>query len=172
VAKVRVECCPVYCDDLDHAKVDFGLYIMYPPDSPVASGNSAQLEAFNIELSRALHTYYQLHLYMPSIVAVHGLEGHYRSTWTDEAMQICWLEHPQFLPSHVPNARVMSYYYDAKILSKSISDVKDVACGLIASLRANRVSVEEKTQPIIFIHIIQWNVPIVDLPADLTIPHF
>ena len=154
VARVRVEYCPVYCDDLDYAKVDFGLYIMYPPEnhaSPVASRNSTQSEAFNVELSRALHTYYQLHPYIPSIVAVHGLEGHYRSTWTDEATQICWLEHPQFLPSHVPNARVMSYYYDARIFSRSVSDVKDVARGLIANLRAKRVSVEEKKRPIIFI---------------------
>ena len=144
----------IYCDDLDYAKVDFGLYTMYPPEnhaSSVASGNPAQSEAFDVELSRAFHTYCQLYPYLPSIVAVHGLEGHYRSTWADEATQICWLQHPQFLPSHVPNARVMSYYYDAKILSKSVSDVKDVARGLIANLRAKRVSVEEKTRPIIFI---------------------
>ncbi len=147
-----VERCIVSWIDLDYEKVDFGWYIMYPPgSSPVASENPAQSEAFNIELSRAFHSYYQLHPYMPSIVAVHGLRGHYRSTWTDEATPICWLEHPQFLPSHVPNARVMSYYYDAKILSKSVADIKDVARGLIAQLRAKRVSAEEKTRPIIFI---------------------
>jgi hypothetical protein len=127
---------------------------MYPPEnhpSPVASENPARSEAFNVELSCDFRTYYQLHAYMPSIVAVHGLEGHYRSTWTDKATQICWLEDRQFLPSHVPNARVMSYHYDSRIFSRSVSDITDAARGLMAHLRAKRVSVEEKTRPIVFI---------------------
>lgn len=47
-------------------------------------------------------------------VALHGLNGHYRKTWTAIAAAgnpKNWLE--DFLPEHIPNAEIMSYGYDS-----------------------------------------------------------
>jgi len=53
--------------------------------------------------------------YSTSIVAVHGLNGHRRATWTSTSAtrsSILWLK--DLLPSEVPNARILSYGYDAR----------------------------------------------------------
>lgn len=47
-----------------------------------------------------------------SIVAIHGLNGHREKTWT-AANQVNWLRDANMLPSIVPNARIMSWGYDA-----------------------------------------------------------
>ncbi|CCA73457.1 related to kinesin light chain [Serendipita indica DSM 11827] len=44
------------------------------------------------------------------IVAIHGLQGHREKTWTTDN-GILWLQH--LLPSDLPNARILSYGYDA-----------------------------------------------------------
>lgn len=36
---------------------------------------------------------------LPSIVAVHGLNGDAVKTWTSESGNICWLNHPDLLPT-------------------------------------------------------------------------
>ncbi len=50
-----------------------------------------------------------------SIVAVHGLNGHREKTWT--VNNVNWL--CDFLPSDVPNARILSWGYDANTHSTS-----------------------------------------------------
>ena len=45
-----------------------------------------------------------------SIVAIHGLDGHREKTWT-AANDTLWLR--DLLPADLPNARVLSYGYDA-----------------------------------------------------------
>ena len=50
-----------------------------------------------------------------SIVAVHGLNGHREKTWT--VNEINWLR--DFLPSDIPNARILTWGYDANTHSTS-----------------------------------------------------
>jgi len=50
-----------------------------------------------------------------SIVAVHGLNGHPKKTWT--ANNVNWLR--DFLPPDIPNARILSWGYDANTHSTS-----------------------------------------------------
>jgi len=47
-----------------------------------------------------------------SIVAIHGLNGHREQTWTAEN-NVNWLRDPKMLPSLIPDARIMSWGYDA-----------------------------------------------------------
>ena len=52
-----------------------------------------------------------------SIVAVHGLNGGSRSTWTSKKTNVCWLEDPDFLPKHLKPARVLVWGYNASFSS-------------------------------------------------------
>ena len=45
-----------------------------------------------------------------SIIAIHGLDGHREETWTTDE-EVLWLR--DLLPSDLPNARVLTYGYDA-----------------------------------------------------------
>ncbi|CAG8929982.1 unnamed protein product [Penicillium salamii] len=45
------------------------------------------------------------------IVAVHGLQGDARRTWTHEASKVCWLS--DLLPNYIKNARILSWGYNA-----------------------------------------------------------
>ena len=49
-------------------------------------------------------------LALVSIVAIHGLDGHREETWSTED-GVLWLR--DLLPSGLPNARILSYGYDA-----------------------------------------------------------
>ena len=53
-----------------------------------------------------------------SIVAVHGLNGHREKTWTaNNDGDVNWLS--DFLPSDIPNARILTWGYDANTHSTS-----------------------------------------------------
>jgi hypothetical protein len=55
-----------------------------------------------------------------SLIAVHGLNGHRERTWST-ASGINWLR--DFIPARAPNARVLSYGYDARTHgSSSLAD--------------------------------------------------
>ncbi len=55
------------------------------------------------------------HGFIPSIVAIHGLNGHREDTWTVNGVN--WLR--DLLPSNIPNARIYSWGYDANTHSTS-----------------------------------------------------
>lgn len=79
-----------------------------------------------------------------SIVAVHGLNGHREKTWTKD--DINWLR--DFLPSDIPNARILTWGYDANTHSTSqISHqyLYDHAITLVSDLclKRNRTKVQE-----------------------------
>jgi len=87
-----------------------------------------------------------------SIVAVHGLGGDWEGTWTDTSgpTKKLWLR--DFLPETFPNARVMSYGYDATYaLSSAVSDISSAAASLIDSLYGERQEDYETRRPIIFV---------------------
>jgi hypothetical protein len=102
---------------------------------------------------------YGLHVVVPrdpnapeciDIVAVHGLNGHWETTWTDETTGNNWLK--DSIPAYIPNARVKSFSYDFSVqLSKAVSDVSDFADQLLAGLGSRRLSEAEQERPVVFI---------------------
>ncbi|CCA66627.1 related to tetratricopeptide repeat domain protein-Neosartorya fischeri [Serendipita indica DSM 11827] len=83
------------------------------------------------------------------IVAIHGLQGHRESTWTTEK-GVCWLR--DFLPFDLPNARVLTYGYDADTRSRecvSTQTMRRHAETFAQALLRNRK--EAPRRPIIFI---------------------
>lgn len=88
-----------------------------------------------------------------SIVAVHGLGGNYKRTWTG-ANSSLWLR--DFLPKQLKDgglaARVMSFGYDSNAaLSRAVTDIDDTAADLLTRLDDARQSPEEQGRHIIFI---------------------
>ncbi|GAB1317903.1 DUF676 domain-containing protein [Madurella fahalii] len=89
------------------------------------------------------------------IVAVHGLNGGARSTWTAKA-GVCWLDHPQFLPKYIKNARVLVWGYNADFTSldggrPSKDRIHHHAHTLVANLAADRRLSGTADKPIIFL---------------------
>jgi alpha-beta hydrolase superfamily lysophospholipase len=84
-----------------------------------------------------------------SIVAVHGLGGHWERTWTHEN-GTNWLQ--DILPAQIPRARIMKFGYNANTaFSKSVEGVDDVALMLISRVEIKRQQLEERRRPLIFI---------------------
>jgi len=84
------------------------------------------------------------------IVAIHGLNGHYLQTWTDEGTGVNWLK--DLIPKVVPKARVMSFSYNSMLqFSKSTSDVSTFSLQLLEAMVAERRSLDESGRPVIFI---------------------
>jgi hypothetical protein len=68
-----------------------------------------------------------------SIVAVHGLNGDAKATWTDKKTNAFWLK--DFLPRDVPYTRVMTFGYDATAaFGDTTADIADHAKDLLISL--------------------------------------
>lgn len=73
------------------------------------------------------------------VIAIHGLNGHPRDTWTyDKAEgQVFWLQ--DFLPKALPGARIFTYGYDSNLfLSSSTGDIDTYAKGLLDHLNLER----------------------------------
>ena len=70
---------------------------------------------------------------LPSIVAVHGLNGDPKNTWTSCQTGTFWLK--DFLPHDVPNARVMTFGYNADAaFGNTTAEIIDHAKSLLSSL--------------------------------------
>lgn len=87
------------------------------------------------------------------IVAVHGLGGHYKDTWTSDNGAF-WLK--DFLPKQLSDSnittRIFSYGYNAETLVTSSGlDIVDVARNLLHRIRLERESTAESRRPIVFI---------------------
>ncbi|USP73005.1 hypothetical protein yc1106_00279 [Curvularia clavata] len=88
------------------------------------------------------------------IVAVHGLNGHCEKTWTagSGADSINWLR--DLLPHDLPNARILSWGYDANTHSGSRISTQylyDHGRGLVSDLCLHRQLTESSKRPIIFV---------------------
>jgi protein SERAC1 len=89
-----------------------------------------------------------------SIIAVHGLGGHYLDSWTEklsDGSTICWLE--EFIPKQFgKQVRVMSFGYESETaFSQSVNTIVDTARVLLNAILDNRMKESEKQRPIIFI---------------------
>lgn len=87
------------------------------------------------------------HLLIPhvfSIVAVHGLGGDPFATWTHPKSKAFWLK--DFLPSKIPDARIMTFGYNAgTAFGNSTADIIDHAKSLLSSLIDKREELEVQT---------------------------
>ncbi|KAH8649154.1 hypothetical protein BX600DRAFT_110749 [Xylariales sp. PMI_506] len=86
------------------------------------------------------------------IVALHGLNGHWRNTWRTKSPtgeQVMWLQ--DFLPEQIPHARIMSFGYDSVLLfGKSVANIGMFAEQLLEELMARREG-QAKNRPLIFV---------------------
>ncbi|CCA68484.1 related to tetratricopeptide repeat domain protein-Neosartorya fischeri [Serendipita indica DSM 11827] len=83
------------------------------------------------------------------IVAIHGLQGHREKTWTSDDA-ISWLR--DLLPTDIPNARILTYGYDADTRSKEC--VSTLTMRRHAKALAQALSRERKDaprRPIVFV---------------------
>jgi hypothetical protein len=75
---------------------------------------------------------------------VHGLNGHREKSWTDSESKVLWLR--DLLPLQLPNARVLTFGYDADTLklSPGVSQhsLNDHAVSLVAELLRVRAEPE------------------------------
>ncbi|CAD6571798.1 MAG: hypothetical protein ASARMPRED_004791 [Alectoria sarmentosa] len=90
------------------------------------------------------------------IVAVHGLNGDAFTTWTSDKGNICWLNHQDLLPKYMPNARILTWGYNANVTSlkgrsTSSDRVLQHAQTLVADLQADRALEGAESRPIIFL---------------------
>ncbi|PHH91900.1 hypothetical protein CDD83_9843 [Cordyceps sp. RAO-2017] len=91
-----------------------------------------------------------------SIVAVHGLNGDARGTWTAGRSGICLLSHPDFLPKYVKKARILSWGYYASFSSLLGQDpskerIHHHAHTLVSQSSADRRLDEGTGRPIVFL---------------------
>lgn len=74
-------------------------------------------------------------------MAIHGLNGTARKTWTDAVSGSFWLE--DFLPDAFPKARIMTFGYDSGLaFTRSKAGVESFARDLLNRLRMLRSSYE------------------------------
>ena len=77
-----------------------------------------------------------------SIVAVHGLYGHALQTWTSDQSKALWLRDAEMLPKAIPNARILTWGYNADVhvfLGHTSSDrIMHHAQTLVAQLQSDR----------------------------------
>lgn len=93
------------------------------------------------------------------LIAIHGLNGHYEKTWTDEVSQYSWLRDAfsgqagSTTSSKVSSmVRVLSFSYNSKIqFSKSTAEILDFSNQLLECILAERTTSEEQRRPIVFI---------------------
>jgi len=88
-----------------------------------------------------------------SIVAVHGLGGHWQSTWTGEDGAV-WLRDrlPGILAEANIVARVRSFGYDSTTaLSRSVGDLQTAGQSLLLRLRDFRTTEQQMATPIILV---------------------
>ncbi|KAK4182866.1 ankyrin repeat protein [Podospora australis] len=108
---------------------DYGLHVLVPSPRPASDTKNPTVD----------------------IVAIHGLNGDYLTTWTDKNSGVNWLV--DILPICVAAySRVMSFSYNSSLqFSKSAADVSTFAHQLLESLLAERKTKEERNRPVIFI---------------------
>ncbi|KAK0738886.1 hypothetical protein B0T18DRAFT_492746 [Schizothecium vesticola] len=110
------------------AEMPLGLFVLYPPET--FRRKESELGA--------------------DIVAVHGLNGTAKNTWTHRPSGKCWLE--SFLPDALPNARIMTFgYHSGLAFSKSRGGIETYARDLLNRLNIVRGDSQAQHRPLVFI---------------------
>jgi protein SERAC1 len=80
--------------------------------------------------------------YQPSIVAVHGLNGGAKTTWTSDVQNVCWLSDKNLLPKYLKTARILTWGYNANVTDfttpTSSDRILQHAQTLVADLQSDR----------------------------------
>lgn len=74
------------------------------------------------------------------VIALHGLNGDCKRTWTHEATGTLWLR--DLLPIDLPGARIYTYGYDSQIFANTLMTINDFARDLLAVIAQARNSEE------------------------------
>ena len=74
---------------------------------------------------------------------MHGLNGDAYATWTSDKNDTCWLNHKDMLPKYLPSARILTWGYNANVVSTkgrctSSDRILQHAQTLVAELWADR----------------------------------
>ncbi|KAF8521752.1 hypothetical protein BU17DRAFT_17991, partial [Hysterangium stoloniferum] len=79
-----------------------------------------------------------------SIVAIHGVNGDRLSSWRGIGSSQPWLQHPDMLPRHFPDARILTYGYNATARGyrRPGTTMDDHAGNLITRLKDFRVNTQ------------------------------
>jgi len=125
---------------------------------PVLRSTPAVVEFILLELKGGpAKNEFGIHVLVPGvnpvvdIVAIHGLDGHIEQSWTADN-GILWLR--DLLPEQVPQARILTYGYDAYTRGRDqLADesVHDLAKDLVSSLATERRISDTERRPIIFV---------------------
>ncbi|KAH6656115.1 hypothetical protein BKA67DRAFT_676176 [Truncatella angustata] len=86
------------------------------------------------------------------ICFVHGITGNRDTTWTAPGRAIAWP--PDFLPAKLPEARLLTFGYDAYIVQKTVASsnrLVDHAANLLNDLTNERSSPDASRRRIIFV---------------------
>ncbi|KAJ3580205.1 hypothetical protein NPX13_g347 [Xylaria arbuscula] len=90
------------------------------------------------------------------IICIHGIGGHREGTWTATEPQTgrttLWIK--DFLPTQLPNARIMTYGYSSQVFSiKHLTQriLYSHSKALLAALDSNRQDISATNRPVIFI---------------------
>ncbi|KAF8248697.1 hypothetical protein K440DRAFT_546635, partial [Wilcoxina mikolae CBS 423.85] len=86
-----------------------------------------------------------------SIVAVHGIDGHWENSWV-APNEAHWLK--DFLPADVPRARILTYGYDARTHGLDAPPqqyIRDIGKDLVGELTKTRQDSQSVGRPIIWV---------------------
>ena len=73
------------------------------------------------------------------IVAIHGLGGDRKMTWTDEQTGVLWLR--DYLPKDLPGARIYSFGYKSQVFGGPEASIADFARQLLIHLELEDVRI-------------------------------
>ncbi|KAF2176906.1 hypothetical protein K469DRAFT_721172 [Zopfia rhizophila CBS 207.26] len=121
------------------------------PTKPSTTSASAELAERASEVPQGLQVVAEGINPIVDIVAVHGLNGHRDKTWT-ASNGVNWLR--DLLPQNLPNARIITWGYDANTHSGSRVSCQylyDHARSLVADLCLKRQLTKTSRRPIMFV---------------------
>lgn len=117
-----------------------------------ANDNNSLCSTSKPSANDGLSTWYNNPDATVDICFVHGRYGDQNTTWTAEGQASPWPR--QLLPSRLPQARLLTYDYDALDLRESNNwpeNIPEVAAGLLAELTRGRASRHASYRPLILV---------------------
>ncbi|KAJ4123946.1 hypothetical protein NW765_006991 [Fusarium oxysporum] len=124
-----------------------------PPNlAPLAGESSFAAQSSNVTFPDGIEVLVNPPDANLDICFVHGLTGNRTSTWTARGQAFCWPE--ALLPLELPKACILTYGYDAYVVSKSVASSNrliDHAMNLLTDLTNDRRRRNASSRPLIFV---------------------